>query len=222
MIEAVKVSKEYRMGAVTLQVLKDVSLVIKPGDFVAITGPSGAGKSTLLHLLAGLDTPTKGDVRWEGASVSRLSDAKRARFRNRKVGIVFQFYHLMPELSAVENVMLPGLIGGQARRQVKERAAACLSQVGLKARQRHRPRELSGGEQQRVAIARALVNEPAVLFADEPTGNLDSKTGEGIIELLTALPTRHGTGLVLVTHDERLAGKAKYVITLQDGRKVSG
>ena len=209
------------MGAVTLPVLKDVSLAIKPGDFVAVTGPSGAGKSTLLHLLAGLDTPTKGEVRWEGSSLSRLSDAKRAQFRNRKVGIVFQFYHLMPELSALENVMLPGLIARRSRTALKERASACLHQVGLKARLRHRPRELSGGEQQRVAIARALVNEPAVLFADEPTGNLDSKSGEAIIELLTALP-RQKTGLVLVTHDERLASHAEHVIKLQDGRKVSG
>ena len=221
MIEARGVWKEYRMGAVTLPVLKDVSLTIRPGHFVAVTGPSGAGKSTLLHLLAGLDTPTKGEVRWEGSSLSRLSDAKRSEFRNRKVGIVFQFYHLMPELSALENVMLPGLIGRKPGRLLRERATACLSQVGLKTRLRHRPRELSGGEQQRVAIARALVNEPAVLFADEPTGNLDSKTGESIIELLTALP-RQKTGLVLVTHDERLATKAEHVITLQDGRKVSG
>ena len=222
MIEVRNLFKEYRMGAVALQVLKGVSLSIEAGDFVAITGPSGAGKSTLLHLLAGLDAPTKGEVVWEGRSVSRMSDAQRARFRNQTVGIVFQFYHLMPELSAVENVMLPGLIARRGGRALKEQAAACLKQVGLSARLRHRPRELSGGEQQRVAIARALVNEPKTLLCDEPTGNLDSKTGEEIIGMLAALPRTRGTGLVLITHDARLAARANRVIPMRDGRLVTG
>jgi len=222
MIEARDLWKEYVMGRVTLPVLKGVSLTIDTGGFVAITGPSGAGKSTLLHLLAGLDTPTRGEVLWEGRSVSGLSDAKRAAFRNKSLGVVFQFYHLLPELSALENVMLPGMVNGHRDQALKGRAIQCLERVGLQERVRHRPRELSGGEQQRVAIARALVNEPAVLFADEPTGNLDSKTGEGIIELLTALPRRRKTGLVLITHDERLAGKAERVIRLHDGYSVKG
>ena len=183
MIEARRLSKTYLMGRVTLEVLKDVSIQIETGGFVAITGPSGAGKSTLLHLLAGLDTPTSGEVVWDGEAVSSLSDAKRAAFRNHRLGIVFQFYHLLPELSALENVMLPGLVNGpmpmrhRPRSDLRARAIRCLEQVGLQERVRHRPRELSGGEQQRVAIARALVNEPQVLFCDEPTGNLDSKTG---------------------------------------------
>ncbi len=203
-----------------LPVLKGISLAIAPGDFVAITGPSGAGKSTLLHLLAGLDTPSQGDVLWDGKSVAHLSDAKRAEFRNLTVGIVFQFYHLMPELSALENVMLPGLIARRSRSTLKERAAACLKQVGLAERAAHKPRELSGGEQQRVAIARALVNEPKTLLCDEPTGNLDSKTGDGIIETLTGLRRQQQVGLLFVTHDSQIAKRADRVIALQDGKTV--
>ena len=221
MIEAKDVRKAYAMGRVTLEVLRGVSLRVEAGEFVAVMGPSGAGKSTLLHLLAGLDTPTGGAVLWEGRSVSGLSDAKRAAFRNRALGIVFQFYHLLPELSALENVCLPGLVS--ARRpaaSLKTRAASCLEQVGLSARVRHRPGELSGGEQQRVAIARALVNEPKLLLCDEPTGNLDSKTGEGIIELLASLRKRDKTGLVLVTHQASLARLADRTVVLEDGRIV--
>ena len=219
MIETRDVSKEYRMGAVTLQVLKGVTLQIEDGAFVAVVGPSGAGKSTLLHLLAGLDTPTKGSVMWNGVEVSRLSDAKRSAFRNRTLGIVFQFYHLLPELSSVENVMLPALVGGGCRtKAVRQQAHACLERVGLGRRLKHRPRELSGGEQQRVAIARALMNEPSVLLCDEPTGNLDSATGADVIELLVEVHRRQHVGLVVVTHQPALADQADRTIILQDGR----
>ena len=232
MIEARNVYKEYVMGPVKLQVLKGVTLRVGAGEFVAIMGPSGAGKSTLLHLLAGLDTPTRGEVLWEGWSLSGLSDAKRAAFRNQTVGIVFQFYHLLPELSALENVVLPGLVsarggsafGGNGRRPdrtLRSRAEACLKQVGLAGRLRHRPRELSGGEQQRVAIARALVNEPKVLLCDEPTGNLDSKTGGEVMDLLLSVHREQRMALALVTHEERLAELAERVVTLEDGRIVN-
>ncbi|MBI3996602.1 MAG: ABC transporter ATP-binding protein [Candidatus Omnitrophica bacterium] len=221
MIEARRVYKEYVMGKVTLQVLKGVSLQIDTGAFVAIVGPSGAGKSTLLHLLAGLDTPTSGEVRWDEHVVSRLSDRKRAEFRNRTLGIVFQFYHLLPELSAVENVMLPSLVrGARNSHALREQATACLKQVGLAQRVRHKPRELSGGEQQRVAIARALINEPKLLLCDEPTGNLDSKTGAEVIELLVGLHQRNRVGLVVVTHQMKLAESADQTIVLEDGRVV--
>ena len=222
MIEARDVRKTYQIGRVTLEVLKGVSLRLDPGGFTAVIGPSGAGKSTLLHLLAGLDTPTSGEVRWDDQAVSSLSDAKRSAFRNRTLGIVFQFYHLLPELSALENVALPGLVNGsRGRRELRAQAAACLEQVGLGGRARHRPGELSGGEQQRVAIARALVNRPTLLFCDEPTGNLDSKTGTDVIDLLVGLHRRRGLGLLLVTHERRLAELAERIVTLEDGRVVN-
>ena len=220
MLEAKHVTKEYTIGKVTLQVLKGVSVKIEPGAFVAITGPSGAGKSTLLHLLAGLDTPTRGEVVWEGRTVSRMSDAERSRFRNRVVGIVFQFYHLLPELSAVENVMLPGLVNGRRDGALASRAKACLDRVGLRQRLRHRPSELSGGEQQRVAIARALVNQPQWLLCDEPTGNLDSKTGSTVVELLVELHRRDQIGLLIVTHQSNLAELAERIVALEDGHIV--
>jgi len=219
MIEARELHKAYVKGSVTLQVLKGVSLRIETSAFIAIMGPSGAGKSTLLHLLAGLDTPTSGEVLWDDQAVSSLGDAKRAAFRNRTLGIVFQFYHLLPELSALENVALPGLVNGaRDRRALRAQATACLEQVDLGSRLAHRPSELSGGEQQRVAIARALVNRPALLFCDEPTGNLDSKTGTDVIDLLVGLHRRQRLGLVLVTHERRLAELAERIITLEDGR----
>jgi ABC-type lipoprotein export system ATPase subunit len=223
MIEALGVRKQYAMGRVTLEVLKGVSLTIEPGGFVAIMGPSGAGKSTLLHLMAGLDTPTQGQILWEGRSISSLSDAARAGFRNRTLGIVFQFYHLLPELSAIENVQLPGLVGGGRRAKgLRAKAAACLEQVGLASRMKHKPRELSGGEQQRVAIARALVNEPKLLLCDEPTGNLDTATGAEVVELLVGLRRRSRMGLVVVTHQEDLAKRADRTVVLQDGHVVNG
>ena len=221
MIEAREVRKAYRMGRVTLEVLKGVSLRVESGGFVAITGPSGAGKSTLLHLLAGLDTPTSGEVVWDRRAVSRLSDARRAEFRNRTLGIVFQFYHLLPELTALENVLLPGHVGHRPARGLRGRAESLLAQVGLVERMRHKPRELSGGEQQRVAIARALVNQPKLLLCDEPTGNLDSKTGAEIVELLASLHKSQRVGLVIVTHQPKLAALADQTVALEDGRIVT-
>ncbi len=209
------------MGHVRLDVLRGVSLQVHDGGFLAIMGPSGAGKSTLIHLLAGLDVPTKGEVLWEERSVSSLSDAKRAAFRNQTLGIVFQFYHLLRELSALENVMLPGLVNGHGvGRGLRRHAQACLAQVGLSRRLSHRPRELSGGEQQRVAIARALVKEPKVLLCDEPTGNLDSKTGADIAELLVGVHRERRMSLVIVTHEAELAERADSTIVLRDGKVV--
>lgn len=221
MLEARNLTKVYKTGNVNLPVLHGVSLRIEPGVFLAITGPSGAGKSTLLHLLAGLDRPTSGEVLWESQPLSRMNEVSRATFRNRTVGIVFQFYHLVPELTALENVMLPALMSNhQARVALHERAHACLEQVGLKARARHKPSQLSGGELQRAAIARALINEPRILFCDEPTGNLDSKTGAEVADLLVRVHQQRGMSLVLVTHELELAARADQQITLRDGRIV--
>ena len=217
MIESKKLHKTYVSGAGPLPVLKGVDLEIADGEFVSITGPSGAGKSTLLHLLAGLDTPTKGEVRWDGQPLSKMSDRERARARNRSMGFVFQFYHLVSELTALENVMLPALIGGSHRRQVRDRAQDCLAQVGLRDRAHHKPRQLSGGELQRVAIARAIIHEPKVIFCDEPTGNLDSKTGASITDLLIELNRRQHASIVLVTHDQALAQVANRRLVMQDG-----
>jgi len=221
MIEVRNVHKAYRTGAVPLLVLKGIQLKVAQGESVAITGPSGAGKSTLLHLLAGLDRPTSGDVRWEDRSLARMSDRELADFRNRTVGIVFQFYHLLPELTALENVMVPALIARRPRRAaVKDRAQACLASVGLRDRAAHTPAQLSGGELQRVAIARALMNEPKMVLCDEPTGNLDSRTGETIIELLIGVHRRQGMGLVVVTHEEAFAALMDRHLVLRDGQFV--
>jgi lipoprotein-releasing system ATP-binding protein len=219
MLEARELHRTYRLGHTALQVLRGVSLEIPPGGSLAITGPSGAGKSTLLHLLAGLDTPTSGEVRWEGRSLASMSDGQRAAFRNRQVGVVFQFYHLLPELTALENVMLPGLLGRNGpRRALRARAERRLKQVGLGRRLHHTPGELSGGELQRAAIARALINEPRVVLCDEPTGNLDTKTGQEIAELLVGLRREQGMALVLVTHEPELARLADERLALRDGQ----
>ena len=222
MIEARNLHKTYHTGAVPLPVLKGINLTIAEGEFLAITGPSGAGKSTLLHLLAGLDMPTTGDIWWKGASLSRMSDRERATWRNQAIGFVFQFYHLLPELSALENVVLPGLVNGRrARHELQARAQACLEQVGLSARAAHKPGQLSGGELQRVAIARALMNEPQVLFCDEPTGNLDSQTGQAVVQLLCDVHHRQRMSLVLVTHEEEFAKLANRHLLMRDGQFVS-
>ena len=223
MIEAKQLHKTYKNGPVTLPVLRDIELTVADGEFLAITGPSGAGKSTLLHLLAGLDVPTKGHVLWDGRPLSNMDDGARSRLRNRTIGVVFQFYHLLPELTALENVMLPGLVqGGRPRRQLREQASARLEQMGLKDRASHKPNQLSGGELQRVAIARALINQPKVVFCDEPTGNLDSKTGEAVTELLVAAHREQRTSLVLVTHEHELAKLADRWLVLRDGQIVNG
>jgi ABC-type lipoprotein export system ATPase subunit len=201
-------------------VLRGVDVEIARGDFVALRGASGTGKSTLLHLIGGLDTPNAGEIIFRGQKLSGYSEGELTIFRNRRVGFVFQAYHLLPELTALENVCLSARIARISAGQAEKRARELLGRVGLNAREDHKPSELSGGEQQRVAIARALVNEPELLLADEPTGNLDSKTGGEIIELLKSLRVEKQTTLVIATHDEKVAAHAQRVIELVDGRIV--
>ena len=200
-----------------LSVLESLDLRINPGDSVAIIGPSGAGKSTLLSLLAGLDIPESGEILFQGEAFSGLSEDQRAAVRRGRIGFVFQSFQLLQGLTAVENVMLPLELTGMSVAQAKQRAMKWLERVGLGARTHHRPRMLSGGEQQRVALARAFVNEPALLFADEPTRNLDRRTGEAVSELLFELNQETGTTLILVTHDERLASRCQRILSLADG-----
>ena len=200
-----------------LSVLESLDLRINPGDSVAIIGPSGAGKSTLLSLLAGLDIPESGEILFQGEAFSGLSEDQRAAVRRGRIGFVFQSFQLLQGLTAVENVMLPLELTGMSVAQAKQRAMKWLERVGLGARTHHRPRMLSGGEQQRVALARPFVNEPALLFADEPTGNLDRRTGESVSELLFELNQETGTTLILVTHDERLASRCQRILSLEDG-----
>jgi len=219
MIELSQVSRTVTSGAGPLTILHPSSFRIDRGRTVAITGPSGSGKSTLLGLLAGLDTPTTGDVSIDGVNITRLGEEALARLRGEKIGIVFQFFHLLPSLTALENVLVPMELAGVANARV--RAASLLADVGLTGRGHHYPSQLSGGEQQRVAIARALANDPPILLADEPTGNLDSATGRQVIDLLMAVNRDHGRTLVLVTHDPELAQVADEVIALRDGRVVS-
>ncbi len=219
MIELSEVSRTVTSGAGPLTILHPSSFRIDHGRTVAITGPSGSGKSTLLGLLAGLDTPTTGAVSIDGVNITRLGEEALARLRGEKIGIVFQFFHLLPSLTALENVLVPMELAGVA--DARARAAALLADVGLTGRGHHYPSQLSGGEQQRVAIARALANDPPILLADEPTGNLDSATGRQVIDLLMRVNRDHGRTLVLVTHDPELAHVADEVIALRDGRVVS-
>jgi lipoprotein-releasing system ATP-binding protein len=218
--------KDYRIGRVPLRVLHGVSMEVHRGELLGICGPSGAGKSTLLHLLGLLDTPTEGRVLHDGTDLASLSSAEQARWRNRLFGFVFQFYHLLPDFTAVENVLMPAIAdaglfeGRKARRLARQRAEEVLSMVGLADRARHRPAQLSGGERQRVAIARALINEPEVLLCDEPTGNLDTDTGARVLELLHDVRARSGCTLVVVTHDDHVAGLGDRVINIVDGRLV--
>ena len=212
------VRKTYTLGKHRVEVLKGVDLRVRRGEAVVITGPSGAGKSTLLHLLGGLDVPSSGDVTLDGASLFALSGTKRTRLRNEQLGFVFQSYNLLPELDALENVCVPALVAGRHGDDVLERGRELLRAVGLGERLEHRPTELSGGEQQRVAIARALMNRPSLVLADEPTGNLDSKTGESILDLLWRLRAESGTTLVMVTHDEHVATRGERVLEIADGR----
>ncbi|MDT8340467.1 MAG: ABC transporter ATP-binding protein [Longimicrobiales bacterium] len=221
-IVAEGLSKTYRSGGRPLPVLQDVNLVVEREERVAILGPSGSGKTTLLGLLAGLDTPTRGRVVLEGQDLSRLSEDGRAAFRARNVGFVFQSFHLLPSLTALENVLVPLEILGEGRaRERRERAVALLERVGLGDRLHHYPLQLSGGEQQRVALARAFSTRPRLLFADEPTGNLDQRTGETVIELLDELHREAASTLVMVTHDLMLAERTPRVIRLQDGHVVA-
>lgn len=218
MLEAKKLRKEVSSPEGTLTILDDVSLAVLAGESVAIVGASGAGKSTLLALLAGLDEPTRGEVWLDGLELSALDEDGRAAARAGRVGFVFQSFHLVPSLTALENVMLPLELAG--RRDARAGAREVLNRVGLGPRTGHYPRQLSGGEQQRVAIARAFVTSPAVLFADEPTGNLDARTGARVIQLLFDVNAASGTTLVLVTHDRELAGRCGRVIEIDAGRLV--
>jgi putative ABC transport system ATP-binding protein len=218
MIELVDVSRTVTSGAGSLTILHPTSFTIAAGRAVAITGPSGSGKSTMLGLIAGLDAPTTGTISLDGVRITSLGEAALARLRGEKVGIVFQFFHLLPALTAYENVLVPMEL--QRRADAPARAKQLLADVGLKDRGHHYPSQLSGGEQQRVAIARALANDPPILLADEPTGNLDSVTGHQVIDLLVAVNRARGRTLVLVTHDQELAALADEVIALRDGRVV--
>jgi putative ABC transport system ATP-binding protein len=218
MLIAQQVTREYRSGDQNLTVLKDVSFTVEQGDFVAIVGPSGSGKTTLLGLLAGLDTPTQGKVILDGHDLTTMSENERARLRGEKVGFVFQTFQLIPTLTARENIQVP--LELQGNNGAGERARDLLEKVGLEARGHHFPMQLSGGEQQRVALARAFANSPRILFADEPTGNLDAATGTRVFDLLAALNRESGSTIILVTHDASLAGRASRIIRLSDGRVV--
>ena len=210
--------RSFKLGSRTIEVLRGISVEIRAGESVFLCGASGAGKTTLLYTLAGLERPEAGEVIFEGRKLYDGAESRQARIRNERVGFVFQGYFLLPELTALENVLLPSMISGKPNREAAERA---LQSVGLSERLQHLPPELSGGEQQRVAIARAIMNNPSVIFADEPTGNLDRKTGEGIVELLLALVRERGMTLVVVTHDAALATRGNRRLEIQDGLLVA-
>ena len=215
-IEDLKKSFQH-MGR-TLEVLKGIDLTIYAGQILAIVGQSGAGKSTLLHCMGTLDLPSSGRIRLGGEELTTMSGSRLAAVRNRDIGFVFQFHHLLPEFTALENVMLPGLIQGRARREMERRAASLLEEVGLASRASHRPGELSGGEQQRVAVARALALDPKLVLADEPTGNLDSATSDAIHELFFQINREHGTTIIVVTHNPAFAERMPRVVRMRDGR----
>ncbi|MFH0839075.1 MAG: ABC transporter ATP-binding protein [Candidatus Omnitrophota bacterium] len=219
MLTAENLHKVYNSGIRELHVLKGVTLTVAKGEILSIFGPSGAGKSTLLHLLAGLDKPTKGAVTINGKDIFTLSEDERSRLRNKTIGFIFQFYHLLEEFNALENVMLPGLVTSWAQRSIlRNRATGLLKEIGLEKRLYHRPSELSGGEQQRVAIARALMNEPEIVFCDEPTGNLDSETSRDVLDLIIKLNKTKMQTFVIVTHEESIAQFAHRVLHIRDGK----
>jgi ABC-type lipoprotein export system ATPase subunit len=217
-LRAHDVHKSYQLGRKQLEVLQSVDLTVLRGEFLALRGASGAGKSTLLHLLGGLDVPQRGEIWFDRQNLASFSALELARWRNRKVGFVFQAYHLLPELDALENVCLPARMARVPTADTAQRGRELLARVGLGERLEHKPSELSGGEQQRVAIARALINSPELLLADEPTGNLDSHTGDEIMDLLCALRAERNTTLLIATHDSRIAARAPRVVELVDGR----
>lgn len=220
-VRASRLAKTYGTGERAVRVFEDLDLAVSPGERVAIVGPSGSGKSSLLHLLGALDRPTGGTIEVDGAELGSLSDNARAKFRNRTVGFIYQFHRLLPEFTALENVVMPLLVAGRSAREARPRAQELLDRVGLAKRVDHRPGELSGGEAQRVALARALVHRPRVLLADEPTGNLDHRTGDSIHAMLHSVHETEALTSIIVTHNERLAALCDRVLLLDDGRLVA-
>ena len=218
LVQVDNLERSFNMGQQTVHVINGITMTIQRGEMVAIIGASGAGKSTLLHILGTLDRPTKGEVLFEGKNMFKASETALASFRNRRIGFVFQFHHLLPEFTALENAYLPALIEKVPKETAIETATALLSEVGLSHRLHHKPGELSGGEQQRVAVARALIRQPDLVLADEPTGNLDTHTGDDLFELLRKLNETHGTAFVIVTHNEKLSHQTDRLIHLQDGQ----
>ncbi|RRO06271.1 lipoprotein-releasing ABC transporter ATP-binding protein LolD [Pectobacterium aquaticum] len=218
LLQCTKLSKRYQDGKLSTDVLRDVSFEMSSGEMMAIVGSSGSGKSTLLHVLGGLDTPTSGEVIFKGQPLNTFSAAAKADLRNRELGFIYQFHHLLPDFTALENVAMPLLIGKVPTSQARDKAREMLAAVGLEARSHHRSSELSGGERQRVAIARALVNSPSLVLADEPTGNLDQRTTDTIFELLGELNVRQGTAFLVVTHDLQLASRLNRQLEMRDGQ----
>ena len=217
LVELRNVSKHYHLGGEEIRALDDVSLDIESGEFISIIGPSGSGKSTLMHILGCLDSPTHGSIQLDGTMIENASQRQLAAIRNQKIGFVFQFFNLLPKLNVLQNVELPMIYSGKNARERRDRAVAALKMVDLENRMKHRPFQLSGGQQQRVAIARALVNNPRIIFADEPTGNLDSHTGEAILELFSTL-SQEGRTIALVTHDPEIAARTPRRIEIRDGK----
>ena len=216
-VEGKHIVKDFQIGNTTTKVLKDISLQVMQGEFVSIMGPSGSGKSTLLYILGGLDAPSSGQIMLNGTDISKFDDEKMSRIRRQKIGFVFQFYNLIPNLNVEENIMLPLLLDGKKMGNYKKQLDEILEIVGLAERRKHTPRELSGGQQQRVAIARALIGRPEILFADEPTGNLDSKTGAEIMSLLREINQSSGQTIIMVTHSLEAVKSTSRVISVQDG-----
>ncbi|MGL5822261.1 MAG: ABC transporter ATP-binding protein [Sarcina sp.] len=220
MIEIKNIVKKYQMGKDTIIALNNVSLTINEGEFLAIVGPSGSGKSTMMHIIGGLDTPNEGSVLFDGKDIAKYKDKEMAKFRNKQIGFVFQAFNLENTQTALENVMMPLIFSGMSKKERKEKALKALEQVELAHLAKHKPSEMSGGQRQRVSIARALVNDPKIIFADEPTGNLDSKTGENIMDLFHALNAK-GYTFIMVTHNQEEANKAKRVVQIKDGNIIS-